>query len=358
MDFLNLAMLHALTLFKGFLGSYTLAIVAVTILIRVLLWPLNTAQTKSMKAMQELQPKLKVLQDKHKDNPAKMQEELMKFYAENKFNPFSGCLPMLIQLPIFFALYGALVSPEFMVKAGGESFGFIKKLHNTLQSNSGEPLDNRFNVNPNDHFTVAQHVRVFLKDNPEPQEIKVADLRINDPNKLLNIEPKPLIVGQPMQIRLTQSDLGYSDEYMKHVAAVEVPLTNLATKELELVKLVPTEKNPSLLEAQVPTDKATHHLHLDVLALIVAYGLISYAYQKSMPTPAQEATGVQAQMMKLMPLMFIGFLFFIPIPAGVLIYLLVTMAMMWVQNLWIAYNDDKAKPSQPPATQVVSVKPN
>ena len=88
MDFLNQAMLYLLQSLKAIVGSYSWAIIGVTALIRAVLWPLNTAQMKSMQAMQAIQPKMKELQAKHKDNPAVMQQEIMKLYSENKFNPF------------------------------------------------------------------------------------------------------------------------------------------------------------------------------------------------------------------------------------------------------------------------------
>src|SRR4051812_33503075 len=103
-------MLFALTQIWGVVHSYGLAIIILTVGIRLLLWPMNTQQTASMRKMTELQPKLKALQAKHKDDPVKMQQAMMQFYSENKFNPMAGCLPMLIQLPIFIGLYAALNS--------------------------------------------------------------------------------------------------------------------------------------------------------------------------------------------------------------------------------------------------------
>jgi YidC/Oxa1 family membrane protein insertase len=72
---------------------------------KVIFYPLTSRSLKSMKKMQELQPKLKALQEKYKKEPQKMQSEIMKLWKENKVNPMSGCLLMLPQLPIFFALF-------------------------------------------------------------------------------------------------------------------------------------------------------------------------------------------------------------------------------------------------------------
>jgi len=89
-------------------GDYGVAIIGLTLLIRFVLLPLTIKQTKSMYELQRIQPKIKELQDKYKDNKEKLQEETLKFYQENKVNPFGGCLPMLIQMPVFIALFRVL----------------------------------------------------------------------------------------------------------------------------------------------------------------------------------------------------------------------------------------------------------
>ncbi len=85
--------------------SYAFAIIAITVILKLLFWPLTQAQTRSMKRMQELQPQIKALQEKYKDDPAKQQKKMMEFWKENKINPLGGCLPMLLQLPIFFGFF-------------------------------------------------------------------------------------------------------------------------------------------------------------------------------------------------------------------------------------------------------------
>ncbi len=85
--------------------SYGAAIALLTIAVRVLLIPLTTKQVKSQQAMQRIQPELKRLQAKYKDDRTKLNEEMMKFYKENKVNPVAGCLPLLLQTPLFLVLY-------------------------------------------------------------------------------------------------------------------------------------------------------------------------------------------------------------------------------------------------------------
>ena len=99
--------LYNVTDLAGF-GSYGVAIVLLTILIKMLLYPLTVKQVKSMKAMQELSPKMKKIQEKYKDNPQVMQQKVGALYKEAGVNPLAGCLPLLIQMPILMGMYYAL----------------------------------------------------------------------------------------------------------------------------------------------------------------------------------------------------------------------------------------------------------
>src|SRR5438105_1053815 len=88
--------------------NYGLSIMLLTLGIMVLLTPLTLKGTRSMLAMQQLQPEMKRIQNRYKDDRQKLNEEMMKFYKENSINPVGGCLPLLIQMPVFFVLYRVL----------------------------------------------------------------------------------------------------------------------------------------------------------------------------------------------------------------------------------------------------------
>jgi YidC/Oxa1 family membrane protein insertase len=103
-------LLPTLNFFHGLIPDYGVAIILLTFVVRILFWPLTHKSTESMKRMQELQPKLKEIQAKFKDNPQKMQQETWAVYRENKVNPMSSCLPMLVQIPVFIALFTVLRS--------------------------------------------------------------------------------------------------------------------------------------------------------------------------------------------------------------------------------------------------------
>ena len=97
-----------LNFFYTLVPSYGLAIMMLTVLVMVLITPLTVKSTRSMLQMQRMQPEMKRLQAKYKDDREKLNEELMKFYRENKINPLGGCLPIVAQMPVFIIMYRLL----------------------------------------------------------------------------------------------------------------------------------------------------------------------------------------------------------------------------------------------------------
>ncbi len=97
--------------------TWGLAIIGLTIIVRLLMFPLTWKQYKSSRAMQALAPHIKQLQRKHKDDRQMLQQETMRLYSEHKVNPFASCLPLLIQMPVFFALYYTIRGADYLPKA-------------------------------------------------------------------------------------------------------------------------------------------------------------------------------------------------------------------------------------------------
>lgn len=106
-SFLN-ALGYLLAVFYSVIPSAGIAIILLTMLLRLIVYPLTAKQAKSMLSMQQAQPEIKKLQAKYKDDKQKLNEEMMAFYKENQINPFGGCLPLLLQMPIFISLYRLL----------------------------------------------------------------------------------------------------------------------------------------------------------------------------------------------------------------------------------------------------------
>lgn len=117
--------------------SWGWSIVALTVIVRVAMIPLTVKQQQSFRAMQALQPEIKKLQAKYKNDRQKLNEEMMAFYKENKVNPFGSCLPLLVQLPIFFALYVVLKDIGQEVQAGEDLsmlWGWIPDISESLNA--------------------------------------------------------------------------------------------------------------------------------------------------------------------------------------------------------------------------------
>nr|NIQ94142.1 membrane protein insertase YidC [Desulfuromonadales bacterium]NIR34407.1 membrane protein insertase YidC [Desulfuromonadales bacterium]NIS40440.1 membrane protein insertase YidC [Desulfuromonadales bacterium] len=106
---LSRPLLQFLKFIHGYLGNYGLAIILLTVIIKALFWPLTQKSYTSMKAMQKLQPQMQKIREKFKNDRERLNRELMELYKENRVNPLGGCLPMLVQIPVFIALYKVLL---------------------------------------------------------------------------------------------------------------------------------------------------------------------------------------------------------------------------------------------------------
>jgi YidC/Oxa1 family membrane protein insertase len=108
-DILAKPTLWLLNWLYAFCHNYGVAIILVTVLFKAVFWPISQKGMKSMKNMQKLQPKMVKIKEKYKNDPAKMNQEVMSLYKTYKVNPLGGCLPMVLQIPVFFALYKVLL---------------------------------------------------------------------------------------------------------------------------------------------------------------------------------------------------------------------------------------------------------
>lgn len=106
---LAIPFLYILNFLKGFVLNYGIAIIVLTTIVKIIFWPLGNLSYKSMNEMKKLQPKIEALKEKYKGDQSKIGQETMALYREHKVNPFAGCLPMLIQIPVFFGLYKTLM---------------------------------------------------------------------------------------------------------------------------------------------------------------------------------------------------------------------------------------------------------
>ncbi|MDD5060487.1 MAG: YidC/Oxa1 family insertase periplasmic-domain containing protein, partial [Candidatus Omnitrophica bacterium] len=148
-DFIAQLLLQLLGFFYSLVHNWGLAIILLSLVVYLVLFPLTLKQMRSMKEMQLLQPKIEALRCELKNNPQKLNKEIMELYKEHKVNPLGGCLPLLLQMPIFFALYQALIRS---VALRGAKFLWIQDLsapdHLFTLKNSIPFLGNYINILP------------------------------------------------------------------------------------------------------------------------------------------------------------------------------------------------------------------
>lgn len=340
MDFITLTIdiLKQLSSFAG----YGVGIILLTVAVRLVMWPLGVSQQRSMKTMQTLQPKLKAIQDRYKNDPQTMQRKMMEFYKEHKFNPMSGCFPLLIQMPIFILLYSALMSPQFIQVAGDTQFLFVKRLDATLKTTAGISYDGTMGVSKYDTFTLGKTATVFL-----PKET-LKDIKVDKPNKALEVQGN-VIPGEPIDFKVSLDSLDLKFSQLDLIQKAEMTVANNQNRESEKIEFV---RKGGILAASMPTKAIKNSFHFDVLILIVIFGLTMVATQKIMMAsnkgemdPTQQA--VQKSMGMFMPIMITATFVFIPIPAGVLLYLIssnvIQVAQTVIINKQLELEDEKKK---------------
>jgi YidC/Oxa1 family membrane protein insertase len=156
--------------FHGLSGNWGIAIILMTLLIRIVIWPLQAKSQYAMKRMGLVAPLMKELQEKHKDDPAKQQQEMMKLYRDYGVNPLGGCLPMFLQIPIFFGFFRVL---QNAAELRGQEFLWVTDLSmpDTVTQWFG------FDINP---LPIVMGVTMFLqmKVTPQPATVDKMQQRI------------------------------------------------------------------------------------------------------------------------------------------------------------------------------------
>lgn len=330
MDFVTLT-IKLLKILSDIAGSYGMGIILLTIIVRLAMWPLGVSQQRSMRTMQLLQPKMKAIQDRYKNDPQVMQKKMMEFYKEHKFNPMAGCFPLLIQMPIFILLYSSLMSPQFIQMAGRAPFLFINSLDSTLKTNAGISYNGVMGTSSYSKFITGKTATVYLKKET------LKDIKIDKPNKAIEVQGT-LTPGDPIDFKVSLDSLDLKFSQLDQIQKAEIMVTNIQTKESE--KATFTRKD-GLLVCSMPSKLVKTSMHFDVLILILIFGLTMVAAQKAMMTMTknQEMDANQAAMQKsmnmFMPIMLCGTFVFIPIPAGVLLYLISSNIVQVIQTLVI-----------------------
>ncbi|GBF22959.1 membrane protein insertase YidC/Oxa1 family [Candidatus Gastranaerophilus sp. (ex Termes propinquus)] len=308
------------------------AIIILTLLVRLAMWPSSVTQQRSMRTMQMLQPKMKAIQERYKSDPQTMQRKMMEFYKENKFNPMAGCLPLLLQLPVFILLYTALMSPQFIEQAGKTNFLFINRLDATIKSNAGISNDGAFGVSQYDTFSSGKSVKIYLKNGDVLEDVKVSK-----PHKAISVQGN-INPGEELDLKMNLDDINLKFSQLNEIEKAEVEVINNQTRETEKLDFTRSEH---VLVTSVPTIVVKSAVHFDVIVLILLFAGSLWLSQKIMMAsqkgtqqdPTQQA--IQKSLGTMMPIMILVTFIFIPIPAGVLLYLVTSNVFQIAQTVII-----------------------
>jgi YidC/Oxa1 family membrane protein insertase len=338
MDITYQLMIPMLQWIHAFTHSYGLSIIALTLLVRIIVWPLVGASTKNMKRMQQLQPKMKAIQDRYKDgDPEILQKKVMEFYSRNKVNPVTGCLPMIIQLPLLFALFGTFNGPPFGDRAVDVKVTCIEaqeaakepnKLHRNETSGSNSPyvsptgMVGKVIVFPGES-TVSEGQSIDFATRAVEGELP-ADFKVM---WIVRSGANPAHTDQAII-----DDKGHATFYKKGEYRVEGVVNGIA-KQDSFGFITSLGKKPYGMALFKPEN-------WDQVFLIVFFGVSMYFSSKismagtTKPEDMDENQRVQADTMKWLPLGMTVSFFLMPLPTGVYLYMVVSNIVQTFQT-WL-----------------------
>jgi YidC/Oxa1 family membrane protein insertase len=313
MQFLSDIMLDALRFF-AFFGGYGWGIVWLTIAVNLALYPLTLSSIQSMSAMQRMQPRLQELQKKHKDNPQELQKETMGLYRSEGINPVGGCLPVLLKIPFFLALFWAFQSAAFMTiasnPANNTSFLWI----------TGRVEGQAFKSVP--LLRDLEKQKFLIKDEAKSKAGKGTYYVWN---AVLDIK------GQPVKDILNKANENNIADLKRTQGELGTKLKGLSVDQTGEI-LAAWRKTSSLAK---PDMINTPFGAISILAILI--GITTYFMQKSMPTAGQ-----QTQMLNMMMPVLLTFICW-SFPAGVQIYWLVSNVVAAAQQYYIMSKPKKPK---------------
>jgi YidC/Oxa1 family membrane protein insertase len=328
----NNVMLPILDFFYGIVPSYGLAIVALTLVIRFALFPLNAGSIRNMRRMRITQPLMKKRQEEiqklYKDDPAKQQEEVSKLFKEFG-NPLAGCFPVLLQMPVLFALFATLRGSPF--------------------SDINYPIT--LQIFPKEQIELIQPQAFVTK----PQNIYIAD-GVHAPVAALLPAGNRLVVGEKAKVEFQTVEGKPLKALLGEYPETEVNPQWEITKGAERVRLQEDgtlealEPGEVTLQGKIPGLAANRGflfidalgrvgafeedgtIHWDVVGMILAFGISLYINQLLSGQNSSDAAPQQATVNKITPVLFSGMFLFFPLPAGVLMYMLIANIFQTAQT--------------------------
>ncbi|NJO75991.1 MAG: membrane protein insertase YidC [Leptolyngbyaceae cyanobacterium RM1_406_9] len=327
----NNVMLPILDFFYGIVPSYGLAIVALTLVIRFALYPLSAGSIRSMRRMRVAQPamqkRVKEIQERYKDEPAKQQEEMSKVYKEFG-NPLAGCFPVLLQMPILFALFATL---------RGSPFSDVNYSVN-LQIFPSEQIEQ---IQPQAFVT-------------KPQNIYVAD-GVHAPVSAVIPGGNRLAAGEKTSIEFQTAEGTSLKQLLDEYPETQIIPGWKVTKGEDLVRfdedgnLEALSSGEVTLQGTIPGLAANKGflfidalgrvgafdedgaIHWDIVGMVIFFGLSLYINQL-LSGQGASSNPQQTAVNKVTPVLFSGMFLFFPLPAGVLMYMVIANIFQTLQT--------------------------
>jgi YidC/Oxa1 family membrane protein insertase len=330
----NNIMLPILDFFYGIVPSYGLAIVALTLVIRFALYPLNAGSIRNMRRMKVAQPvmqkRVKEIQDRHKDDPAKLQEEMGKVYKEFG-NPLAGCFPVLLQMPVLFALFATLRGSPFAdVSYDVNVQIFPQEKIEQIQPQTFSTSPKTIYVSDGAHFPISAVVPGGNKlvvgektdirlQTAEGQPLETVLANYTDADN--EFQPRWQITKGEELVNI--DDEGHLTALAPGDATVKVQLPGLASnKGFLFIKAL----------GRVGVTGDNGEIHWDILAMVLFFGVSLYLNQVLSGQGSTSDNPQQNAVNKFTPLIFSGMFLFFPLPAGVLMYMVIANIFQTLQT--------------------------
>lgn len=319
----NNVMLPILDFFYGIVPSYGLAIVALTLVIRLALYPLSAGSIRNMRRTRVTQPlmqkRVKELQEHYKDNPAKLQEEMSGVYKEFG-NPLAGCFPVLLQMPILFALFATLRGSPF------SDINYSVNLQVFPQEQIERIQLQAFATAPQNIYIADEvHARVSAIL-PGGNSLGVGEKTKIEYQTVEGKSLKTLIAEHPETKIAPQWKVVKGEERVKVDADGNVE--GLKPGEATIQGTIPglaADKGFLFIDrlGRVGARDPDGTIHWDIVAMVLGFGISTYINQTFSGQGSTGGNPQQQTVNKLTPIIFSGMFLFFPLPAGVLMYMLV-----------------------------------
>ncbi len=341
-------MLPILDFFYGIVPSYGLAIVALTLVIRSVLYPVSAGQIRNMRRMKVSQPVMqkrqKEIQERYKDDPAKLQEEQTKLFKEFG-NPLAGCFPLLIQMPILFALFATLRGSPFA------NVNYTVNMKVLPQDQIAEVQSEPFTTKSQTIFVAEKTHYPIVGVVPTGKEIAVGQSTdflfqsiggktlqtiIPDSEKR-NIVPTWTVTKGEDRVQV--DDKGHIVALQPGDATIQGTITGIAAEKgflfIKALGRVGAVEGEIISKTDEGAQFNSDAIHWDILIMVIGFGVSLYINQLFSGQSGNDASQQQA-MTKYMPVMFSGMFLFFPLPAGVLLYMLLANVFQTVQSYFLS----------------------